>query len=53
MPFLEVDMSTIQFKANIKDEVIEIPDEYRQELVEEDIVTVMIYTVNKPKKKIS
>ncbi len=46
-------MSTIQFKANIKDGVIEIPEEYRQELIEEDVVTVTIYTVRKPKKKIS
>ncbi|MCU0565745.1 MAG: hypothetical protein MUF49_04015 [Oculatellaceae cyanobacterium Prado106] len=45
-------MTTIQFTATIKDGVIVIPQEYRNNLVEADSVTVTIQIAKKSKRKI-
>ncbi len=46
-------MSTVEFQATVKNGVIEIPDQYQQEVEAMEVVEVVVKKVEKPKKKIS
>lgn len=46
-------MSTVEFQATVKNGVIEIPDQYQQELEAMEVVEVVVKKAEKQKKKIS
>lgn len=46
-------MSTVEFRATVKNGVIEIPDQYQQEVEAMEVVEVFVKKAEKQKKKIS
>jgi len=49
--YLEAAMSAVEFQAKIENGAIAVPDAYKQELLDGEIVTVVVS--KQPKKKIS
>lgn len=46
-------MSTVEFQTTVKNGVIEIPDQYQQEVEAMEVVEVFVKKAEKQKKKIS
>lgn len=46
-------MSTVEFQATVKNGVIEIPDQYQQEVEAMEVVEVFVKKAEKQKKKVS